>query len=267
MSGQSAIITGAAQGLGRSIVMAFAAEGASVCIADINGEKAEDVRREISDAGGSAIAMTVDVSDEGSCANCVSAVKQNFGKLDLLVNCAVFARYAPLTETDPQIVDRMLAVGIKGPLLMSKSAVGLMSASGGGAIVNISSVVSQLGVAYTSAYAALKGGIDAMTRALAVELGPLGIRVNSMAPGPIPSAMSNAVLDDDGWEERRRRVPLGRIGTSRDVVETAIFLGSQQSSFLSGVIVTVDGGFSIAGMIPGIDLKNVSRTREGNTHD
>lgn len=263
MSGQTAIVTGAAQGLGRAIALAFASESAAVCVADIDGSKAQAVAREIVDGGGRAIAVALDVADEQSALACVSAVEKQFGRLDTLVNCAVFARYAPLAETEATVIDRMLAVGVKGPLLMSKSVAPLMAAGNGGAIINISSVVSQLGVGYTSAYAAIKGGLDAMTRALAVELGPVGIRVNSMAPGPIPSAMSNSNLDEAGWEERRRRVPLGRVGTQADVAEVAVFLASPNAAFLSGVQIPVDGGFSVAGLIPGVDLKGVSRTKGG----
>ncbi|MBO9356490.1 glucose 1-dehydrogenase [Bordetella petrii] len=261
LSTEVALITGAAQGLGRAIALAYARAGCRVMVADLNEAGAQGVASEIQAHGGQAAAVHVDVSDAASGQAAVRAALRQFGKLSVLVNCAVFAKYGPLAEVQAAIVDRMLAVGLKGPLLLSQAAAEPMRQAGGGAIINISSVVALTGVAYSSAYASIKGGLDAMTRALAAELGPLGIRVNSLAPSAIPSAMSNSNLDASGWEERRRRTALGRIGSQDDVAAAALFLASPEASFLTGVVLPVDGGFSIAGMVPGVDLAKVGRTR------
>ncbi|GAA5233403.1 SDR family oxidoreductase [Verticiella sediminum] len=262
LSGEVALITGAAQGLGRAIAMAYVRSGCRVVVADINAAGASDVAVQIDASGERAAAVPLDVSDADSCRQAVQATLQRFGKLSVLVNCAVFAKYGPLADIRPGTVDRMLAVGLKGPLLLSQAAAEPMRLAGGGVIINISSVVALTGIAYSSAYACIKGGLDAMTRALAVELGPVGIRVNSLAPSAIPSAMSNANLDANGWEERRRRTALGRIGSQDDVAAAALFLASPEAAFLTGVVLPVDGGFSIAGMVPGVDLAEVGRTRD-----
>ena len=261
LSEDVAIVTGGAQGLGRAIALKYAQAGCRVVVADINEAGARSVAAEIEAAGGEAAAVHLDVADVASTKSAVQAAIDTFGKLSVLVNCAVFAKYGPVDELDPEVIDRMLAVGVKGPLFMSKTASAAMRESGGGVIINISSVVSLTGVAYSSAYASIKGGLDAMTRALAAELGQAGIRVNSLAPSAIPSAMSNSNLDAQGWEERRRRTALGRIGEPEDVAAAALFLASPAAKFLTGVILPVDGGFTIAGMLPGVDLAKVGRTR------
>lgn len=262
LSEDVALITGAAQGLGRAIAIAYVQAGCRVVVADINEAGAQAVASELQALGGQAMACRLDVSEVADNRAAVEATQRKFGKLSILVNCAVFAKYGPLGEVQPDVLERMLAVGLKGPLLLSQAAAEPMRQSGGGCILNISSVVALTGVAYSSAYASIKGGLDAMTRALAVELGPTGIRVNSLAPSAIPSAMSNSNLDANGWEERRRRTALGRIGSQDDVAAAALFLASPAALFLTGVVLPVDGGFSIAGMVPGADLAAVGRTRD-----
>ncbi|CAM3866544.1 SDR family NAD(P)-dependent oxidoreductase [Bordetella tumulicola] len=262
LAGEVALVTGAAQGLGRAIALAYAQAGCRVMVADINEAGAREVAAEIQAGGGEAEATLLDVVDAYSGQAAVQATLQQFNSLSVLVNCAVFAKYGPLDEIESAVIDRMLSVGLKGPLLLSQSVAEPMRRAGRGVIINISSVVALTGVAYSSAYASLKGGLDAMTRALAVELGPMGIRVNSLAPSAIPSAMSNANLDDAGWEERRRRTALGRIGTQDDVSAAALFLASPAAAFMTGVVLPIDGGFSIAGMVPGVDLAAVGRTRD-----
>lgn len=257
LDGRVALVTGAARGLGRAIACAFAAEGARVAPIDIDADGAAETASRITAAGGSALALAADVSDERQIADAVARVVETYGGLDIVVNNAVFARYAPLSQLDPAILDRMMAVGIKGVLLTTKAAAPALAARGGGAVVNMSSIVGLRGVAYSAGYAALKGAVNAMTAALAVELGQQGIRVNAVAPSAIPSDMSNAVLDAQGWEERRRRTALQAIGTERDVVEASVFLAGDSARFISGVVLPVDGGFTACGLIPGIDLGRV----------
>lgn len=249
------LVTGAGQGLGRAIAAAFAGAGAAVGLLDLNPETALQVEAEITAAGGRALALPADVSSTAEVEAAVARLSARFAPPAILVNSAVYARYAPLAQVDPDVVDRMLAVGIKGVLLACRAVVPGMIAAGGGSIVNLSSIVGQRGIGYSSAYAALKGGVDALTRALSSELGPEGIRVNAVAPSAIPSPMSRSNLDEAGWEERRRRNPLGLNGSEEDVVCAVLFLAGDEAKFLTGLVMPVDGGFTAAGMIPGIDIR------------
>ncbi len=261
LDNEVARVTGGGQGLGKAISLLNAQQGASVVIGDINISAAELVADEIRAKGGKALALNLDVTRLESTQRVAQAAVSAFGSVSILVNSAIFAAYGPIEDIQPDTLDRMLAVGLKGPLLMGRAVAPMMKAERHGLILNISSVVGLGGVAYSSAYAALKGGVDAITRALAVELGPNGIRVNSIAPSAIPNEMSRRTLDDTGWEERRRRTPLGSIGEEKDVANAALFLASSAARFLSGVILPVDGGFSMASMIAGVDITNVQRSR------
>ncbi|TCU96109.1 3-oxoacyl-[acyl-carrier protein] reductase [Paracandidimonas soli] len=256
-----ALVTGGGQGLGRAISLLYARHGAAVAIGDIDVDAAERVAREIRAGGGRALALDLDVSSLDSARRAAQEAIDAFGTVSVLVNSAIFARYGPIDDIQPDIVDRMLAVGLKGPLLMSRAVAPAMRSARHGLILNISSVVGLGGVAYSSGYAALKGGVDAITRSLAAELGPSGVRVNSIAPSAIPNEMSRRTLDSEGWEERRRRTPLGVLGEERDVANAALFLASPAARFLSGVILPVDGGFSSASMIADVDIASVQKSR------
>ncbi|MES3002618.1 MAG: SDR family NAD(P)-dependent oxidoreductase [Pseudomonadota bacterium] len=255
------LITGGAQGLGEAMALAYAQAGAAVVIADINEAGSLALAARIEGEGGKALGIALDVTDPRSVRACLDAASEKFGYVSVLVNSAMFARYGPIEEIDPETVDRMLAVGLKGVLLMCQGVVPQMRDRKHGVIINISSVVGLAGVGYSSAYAALKGGTDAVTRGLAVELGADGIRVNSIAPSAIPTAMSRRTLDEKGWEERRRRTPLGVIGSVEDVAQAAVFLASDGAKFITGAVLPVDGGFAMAAMIPGVDIAAVQRSR------
>lgn len=254
------LVTGGAQGLGEAMALACAKAGAAVVVADINEAGSLAIVKRIEEEGGRALGIALDVADAGSVRACVDAATQRFGYVSVLINSAMFARYGPVEEVDVAIVDRMLAVGLKGVLLMCQGVVPQMRRRRHGVIVNISSVVGLAGVGYSSAYASLKGGTDAITRALAAELGADNIRVNSIAPSAIPTVMSRRTLDAKGWEERRRRTPLGVIGEVEDVAQAAVFLASPAAKFISGAILPVDGGFAMAAMIPGVDIDRVQRS-------
>ncbi|MBG9388078.1 SDR family NAD(P)-dependent oxidoreductase [Caenimonas aquaedulcis] len=255
------LITGGAQGLGEAMALAYARAGAAVVIADINEAGSLALAARIEGNGGRALGLALDVTDPQSVLGCVDAASRKFGYVSVLVNSAMFARYGPIEEVDAATIDRMLAVGLKGVLLMCQRVVPQMRDRKHGVILNISSVVGLAGVGYSSAYAALKGGADAITRGLAVELGHDGIRVNSIAPSAIPTEMSRRTLDEKGWEERRRRTPLGVIGRVEDVANAAVFLASDAAKFITGAVLPVDGGFAMAAMIPGIDIAAVQRSR------
>lgn len=256
------LVTGGAQGLGEAMARACAKAGAAVVIGDINYAGSKALAENICSEGGRAIGIQLDVTNPISIRDCIDASAAKFGFVSVLINSAMYARYGPIEEIDTDVLDRMLAVGLKGVLLMCQSVVPSMRARKHGVIINISSAVGLSGIGYSSAYASLKGGTDAITRALSVELGSDGIRVNSIAPSAIPTEMSRRQLDSNGWEERRRRTPLGVIGSIDDVASTAVFLASDGARFISGATLPVDGGFSIAAMIPGVDIAFVQRSRE-----
>jgi len=251
-----ALVTGAGRDLGRAIATAFAREGATVGLLDVNERTAAEATDAILASGQKALALPADVTRAADLNEAVSRLSESFAPPTILVNSAVFARYAPLSEIDEDVLDRMCAVGIKGVLLACRAVLPCMCAAGGGSIVNLSSVVSLRGIGYSSGYAALKGGVDAITRALSAELGPENIRVNAVSPHAIPSPMSQRNLDERGWQERRRRVPLGFNGSEEDVASAVLFFASEEARFLTGIVMPVDGGFTAAGMIPaGIDIR------------
>ncbi len=178
------------------------------------------------------VRFAADVTRAADLNEAVSRLSKCFAPPTILVNSAVFARYAPLSEIDEDVLDRMCAVGIKGVLLACRAVLPCMRAAGGGSIVNLSSVVSLRGIGYSSGYAALKGGVDAITRAQSAELGPESIRVNAVSPSAIPSPMSRRNLDELGWQERRRRVPLGFNGSEEDVASAVLFFAGTDANFM-----------------------------------
>jgi NAD(P)-dependent dehydrogenase (short-subunit alcohol dehydrogenase family) len=247
-------ITGGAQGLGKAFGIAFAREGAAVGIVDLNEEGAKRVVAEISDRGGRAVSVIADLSRRDSARGAIDRIAEDLSGLTGLVNNAVWARYLPISAVDEETLERMLAAGLKTAFWSTQAALPWLAKANGASVVNMSSVVALTGVAYASAYSMLKAGLDGMTRAWAVEFGRHNIRVNSIAPSAVPSPMSMSVLSAEGWESRRRSTPLGRLGADSDIANAAVFLMSDESSFLTGDVVRVDGGFSIGTVIPGLDM-------------
>lgn len=247
-------VTGAGQGLGRQMALTFARQGALLLILDLDGANAEAVAAEIRALGGPAVGLQADLAIRESAHRAINDGAKELGGLDALVNNAVWARYEPIQDVEQSTLDRMLDAGVKTAYWSSQAAVPWLAQAERGAILNLSSVVGITGVAHSSAYALLKAGMDGMTRALAAELGQYGIRVNSLAPSAIPSPMSRRVLSESGWESRRRRTPLGRIGNEQDVADVAAFLLSDSAGFITGEVVRLDGGFCIGTALPGVDL-------------
>ncbi len=254
LNGKTVLLTGAAQGLGRAMATLFAAEGAGVALVDINGEALAEVEAEVTAGGGKAVAIHADLSQRAAAATAVAAAESALGPVDVLVNNAVWARYQAIADLDEETVDRMLAIGVKAILWLVQAVAPGMTARRQGSIVNISSISGLTGLAYCPTYAAVKGGVNALTRALAVDLGQQGIRVNALAPSAIPTPMSRRILGEEGWEGRRRRTPLGRVGEPEDVAQAALFLASDESRFVTGEVIRIDGGFCIGGAIPGVDV-------------
>jgi 3alpha(or 20beta)-hydroxysteroid dehydrogenase len=245
LSGKVAIITGAAQGQGAAEARLFADLGARVVLTDVLVDKGREVAAAIGD---SARFLHHDGSADSGWAAAVDTAVSEFGRLDVLVNNAAICKVVPLTEQTADGFDQMFRVNLLGAFLGIKAVVEPMKAAGGGSIVNISSQAGVQGLAGYTAYGASKWGLRGMSKVAAIELGPLGIRVNTVYPGMIDTPMI-AHLDVERGPGGHPGAPLTRVGTPEEVAEVVAFLASDASSYITGADLTVDGGAS-AGRIP-----------------
>ncbi len=247
LDGKVALITGAGRGQGEAEARLFASEGAQVVVADVLDAETEAVAASIGDA---AVAVHHDVTRvEDWEAACRLAVDR-FGHLDVLVNNAAIHWIRPLLDEDPDSVRRIMDVNLIGPMLGMQAVTPLMAGRGGGAIVNISSLAGQKGFSGHTAYGATKWALRGITQTAALELGPLGIRVNAVFPGSIETAMLPRSDDPAADAARFADLPLGRSGGAIEVAEVTAFLASDASSYLTGAELVVDGG-SMVGRVPG----------------
>jgi NAD(P)-dependent dehydrogenase (short-subunit alcohol dehydrogenase family) len=249
-----ALITGAGSGIGKVAAQLFAAEGAAVVVADIAADAARDTVRAIVEGGGRAAAVEADVSQEAGAAEAVSTATGEFGALHVLFNNAgIFpGDDGGVLDTPPTTWDRVMAVNLKGVWLVCRAAVPAMIGAGGGSIVNVASFVALMGAATAQvAYTASKGGVLAFTRELAVEYARRGVRANALCPGPIDTPLLAELLADP--ERRNRRlvhIPMGRLGRPEEIARAALFLASDESSFMTGSALVVDGGITAAYVTP-----------------
>ena len=254
LDGKIAIVTGGGSGIGREAALLFAVEGASVAVADINAAKASSVAEEISAGGGNAFAVAVDVADESSTHEMVTQTVTNFGGLHVLFNCAgIFpSDDGGVLDTPPATWDRVMAVNAKGVWLCCREALPAMLASGGGSIVNVASFVALVGAATAQvAYTASKGAVLAFTREMAVEYARKGIRANAICPGPIATPLLAELLADPAQRQRRLvHIPFGRLGEAAEIARAALFLASDDSSFVTGSALVADGGITAAYVTP-----------------
>ena len=239
LDGKVAIITGGARGQGAAEARRFTELGAKVVVTDILDELG---RALASDLGTNARFVHHDVSDEREWHTVVDMALDAFGGIDALVNNAGIHWSRPLLEETPEDFMHLLSVDLVGPLLGTKAVAGPMSEHGGGSIVNVSSVAALTGMAGLSAYGSAKWGLRGLSKTAALELGPLGIRVNTVLPGPIATAMMHR--DPDGDEARFRLLPLQRHGEPEEVADVVAFLCSDLARFVTGSELTIDGGFS-----------------------
>ncbi|MCD2172546.1 SDR family NAD(P)-dependent oxidoreductase [Rhizobium sp. C4] len=246
LAGRVALVTGGGRGLGRAICEAFGREGAAVGVLDLKPEVAEPAAEAIRAAGGKALAITGNVAKRQDLFDAVSKLRAEFGPVDILVNNAMWNRYGPLEEQTEDMIGRMIDVGLKGVVWGYQAVLEDMTAAGGGAIVNIGSPSSVLAMKNGIMYSAIKAAVSGLTRSGAAEFGPRNIRVNAIAPGSTPTEGANLVVSEEAWERRRQRVPLGRLGTPDDIANAAVFLASEEASFITGDILFVDGGITYA---------------------
>jgi 3alpha(or 20beta)-hydroxysteroid dehydrogenase len=235
LDGKVALITGGARGMGKSHARLFVAEGASVVIGDVLDDKG----RAVAEGLDRCRYVHHDVTSEDDWAASVAATLDAFGRLDVLVNNAGILRHGPVAEMAPDEFRRVIDVNLVGTWLGIRQAVAPMTAAGGGSIVNISSIEGFAGAAGLSAYSASKFGVRGLTRSAAQELGPVGIRVNSVHPGGIDTPM---IAGTGGDAPYYKRLPVARMGTSDEVANAVLFLASDEASYITGAELAVDGG-------------------------
>jgi 3-oxoacyl-[acyl-carrier protein] reductase len=245
LSGKIALVTGGSQGIGESIAKALAAAGATVVVAARGEDRAASVARAITDAGGSAEALRLDVSDPGSVSAAFKAVVDRHGKLDVLVNNAGVTDDGLILRMSKESWDRVLATDLTGVFLCAQEAAKTMLRKRvAGRIVNITSVVGIMGNPGQTNYAAAKAGVIGFTKALAREIGSRGITVNAVAPGYVDTSMTGA-LSEDQKKALVSRIVLGRLGTGDDVAGAVVFLASDAAAYVTGTTLNVSGGLHI----------------------
>jgi NAD(P)-dependent dehydrogenase (short-subunit alcohol dehydrogenase family) len=245
LDGKVALITGAGSGMGREATHAFVREGARVVAVDVNEKAVHDT---VASLQGNALPVTADVTREADVAVTVKTAVDRFGKLDVLYNNAgIFdeADESVLTTTDA-IWDRTMAINVKGLAFCCKHGIPELIKAGGGSVINIASFVALVGCTVPQdAYTASKGAVIALTKSLAVQFGPKGIRSNAICPGPIETPLMRDLLKDENKKRvRLNRIPMGRFGHADDVVSLAIYLASDESSWTNGAALVVDGGIT-----------------------
>ncbi len=223
----------------------FVKEGAKVAIADVLQDEGNSLEAEISDASGGAFFVSLDVTSEDAWSRAIADVVAKYGRLDILVNNAGIYRRGLVLGTTEQEWDTVLDVNAKGVFLGTKLAIPAMRASGGGSIVNISSVAGIIGSQQSTAYNASKGAVRLLTKTTAIQYAQEGIRANSVHPGPIDTQMLDEVFpDQESRENRVSNIPIGRMGTVDDVAYGVLFLASDESSYMTGSELVIDGGFT-----------------------
>jgi 3-oxoacyl-[acyl-carrier protein] reductase len=245
LQGKVAVVTGASQGIGRETSLALAAAGAKVAVAARNEEKLKALVSEIVAAGGEALAVKMDVADVEQVKAGFKQVVEKFGRLDILVNNAAIARDGLAVRMKMEDWEAVLRTNLTGAHLCIQQALSTMMRARAGRIINLASVVAEMGNAGQANYVAAKAGLIGLTKAIAIEIASRNITVNAVAPGFIETPMTD-VLGDKVKEELKTRIPLGRMGSARDVAAAIVFLASDEAGYITGHVLDVNGGMYLA---------------------
>ena len=240
-----ALVTGASQGIGRDTALALAEAGAKVALAARNEEKLTALAGEIAAAGGTALAVRMDVADAEQVKAGFKQVIEKFGRLDILVNNAAITRDGLSMRMKADDWDAVIRTNLTGAHLCIQQALATMMRARAGRIINIASIVAQMGNAGQANYVAAKAGLIGLTKAIAIEIASRNVTVNAVAPGFIETPMTD-VLGDEVKEELKTRIPLGRMGTARDVASAIVFLASDEAAYITGHVLDVNGGMYLA---------------------
>jgi len=247
LAGKSAVITGGGTGIGQAIALAFAREGAQVAVAGRRKEKLDETLHLLQQAGCSALALECDVTKAADTQRMVKAAEDAFGKVNVLVNNAGALSVSTIENISEDDWDRVMAANVKGPFLMSRAALPAMRRAGGGSVINVGSVLGIVAIRDRAAYCASKGAVTMLTKAMALDHAQDNIRVNCLCPSIVESDMTRNLFADteagrQARESRLASIPLGRFGKPADIAGLAVFLASEESSWMTGTVIPVDGG-------------------------
>jgi NAD(P)-dependent dehydrogenase (short-subunit alcohol dehydrogenase family) len=249
LSGKVAMITGGGTGIGRACALRFASEGAKVAVLARRREKLEAVAKEIGAAGGEALAVECDVTQKASAERAVEATEKKFGRLDVVVNNAGAMHVGTADQTPDEDWNRVIAANLTGTFLVSRAALPALRRAGGGSIVNVGSYLGLVAIKQRTAYCASKGGVTMLTKAMALDHAHEKIRVNCICPALVETEMAKSAIaraaDPAAYRKvRESQIPLGRIGQPEDIAQLALFLASDESSWITGVALPIDGGLT-----------------------
>jgi NAD(P)-dependent dehydrogenase (short-subunit alcohol dehydrogenase family) len=251
LGGKFALVTGGARGIGLAVAKALAREGAGVAVADVNQDGAAAAAAVLTEQGGKAVPVAVDVADPASVSAMVAAVKGAFGRIDILVNNAGVGGNTPFLDTTLQEWNRIIGINLTGAFLVAQAVAREMVRTGGGKIVNIASLSGQRGGNGRAAYGSAKAGLELLTKVMAVELAEHNINVNNIAPGAIETEMAKFAHDAATRAAYNYLIPMTRYGTPEEIADAAVFLCSDESRYVHGHTLNVDGGFRAAGLMFG----------------
>lgn len=246
---KNAIVTGSGRGIGREIALSFAREGATVLVADINGAMARDVAQEIVSGGGRATSFALDISDSAQVSALVNHALQEFGKIDVLVNNAGIGHVRDFLSITLEEWNRVLNINLTGQFLCAQAVARIMVRQGRGRIVNVASISGERGGTGRAAYGAAKAGVILLTKVMAVELAAKGVSVNAISPGPTETDQVRECHGDSTRAAYYSTLPMRRYAQPNEIAKAALFLATEDASFVTGHILNVDGGFGAAGLM------------------